>query len=908
MTLLDRFRTTAPRHKHPDPAVRLAFVAEVPLDDRETLASMARDDEDPRVRRAAIAKLMDPAILGGIAREDADEGVRAEASGMLRDIAREAFEGLGEAEGLDAVDALVDPRTLTQIAREAPREIVALRALSRITDQHAWGSIARHSATEATRRGALELLRERGDQAELLAVAMNGEFKDTAVACVDLVSDRAQLEQIATRGKNKAAAKRARTIIREADARDAERAAETSSVQLRPSLPVDLLVQQTVGAAPAVADSDRDSGEAERLRGEAEAAAKAAEEAARAAEAQAARAAEEMQARAVERRHARLSELAGDADKAADDVDLGSARKNFGVVRREWNEVSTGLTIDETVAARFADAERKLVARETQWREADARARREALSRLLHLVGRVESLVTRTDLTLPLVERALRDVRTALANVPPLPTKQDADDVSRRLKAGQAALTPKLQELRDADDWQRWANAGIQEQLCVQMEALLKLDDPEAIARQVRALQEQWRKAADVPRAQADALWRRFKTAHDAVWPRCEAHFAAEAQVRNDNLAKRTALCEKAESLAESTSWIQTAEDIKRLQAEWKTIGPVPRGREKAIWERFRSACDRFFTRRHEDLAKRKTIWAENLAKKTSLCEKAEALAQSTEWDQTAAELKRLQAEWKTIGPVKKTRSEAIWQRFRSACDAFFLRYAHRHDIAREERVAAREAICAELEALALAAPTTDTASVGAEEAGATAVAEAPADLLARVRSLRGRWQNEIAARGVDLERARALDQRFATAHAGVLSRWPAAFAGTDLDPDANRKRMESIVQRMEELARSIAGPLAENLDASLSPSVRLAAMLKEALAANTMGGKVEDDSRLRAAVEDVRQAQASWSRIGPVPEEVRRPLVERFQRACQSIQGKAGETGGSAKPGKSRELSRAGR
>ena len=100
---------------------------------------------------------------------------------------------------------------------------------------------------------------------------------------------------------------------------------------------------------------------------------------------------------------------------------------------------------------------------------------------------------------------------------------------------------------------------------------------------------------------------------------------------------KEAALCEKAESLAESTNWIQTAEEIKRLQAEWKTIGPVSRGREKAIWERFRSACDRFFTRRHEDLAKRKTIWAENLAKKEALCEQAEALAQSTEWDQTAA-------------------------------------------------------------------------------------------------------------------------------------------------------------------------------------------------------------------------------------------------------------------------------
>ena len=166
---------------------------------------------------------------------------------------------------------------------------------------------------------------------------------------------------------------------------------------------------------------------------------------------------------------------------------------------------------------------------------------------------------------------------------------------------------------------------------------------------------------------------------------------------------KKTALCDKAEALAGSTSWIQTAEEIKRMQAEWKTIGPVSRGREKAVWDRFRAACDRFFTRRQEDLVARKGMWAENLAKKEALSVRAEALVESTDWEQTSAELRRLQAEWKTIGPVKKSRSEAIWRRFREACDRFFTRYAHRHDIARAERVAAREAICAELEALAVA-------------------------------------------------------------------------------------------------------------------------------------------------------------------------------------------------------------
>src|SRR5262249_27169591 len=119
--------------------------------------------------------------------------------------------------------------------------------------------------------------------------------------------------------------------------------------------------------------------------------------------------------------------------------------------------------------------------------------------------------------------------------------------------------------------------------------------------------------------------------------------------------------------------------------------------------------------------------------------------------------------------------------------------------------------------------------------------------------------------------------------------KWPAAFAGTELDPDSNRKRMETLVKRMEDLAGSLsASP--DAVDPAVSPTTRLAAMLEEALAANTIGGKGDYDSRLRAAAEEVRQAQASWSRIGPVPDDVRRALVERFQQTIRKISDRAGQ------------------
>jgi hypothetical protein len=863
MAILDRFRAV-PASKHSDPDVRLAYVEALSIDEREQLVAAARGDESARVRGAAVGKLMDPSVLALVAGDDPDAGVRGQAISMLRDIALEVFEDTGEPESLAAVEVLADAKALSQIIRTTTRESVARHALARLHDPHALGSVAGRAAMESIRRAALDAL---GEREEIVAVAMNGEFKDTAVAAVDRLEDRADLEHVATRSNNKNAAKRARAVLREMDEREAADRAAAASPAADPAQPQASAapVARLEFAAP-LADERALEAEPERAAA-AEAQQRDERQAAEHAAAQAEAA--ERARKADERWRLRLLELVAEAEAAAADGDLRAAKRRLGLVRLEWKDITGSTPADGDMAERYSAAEARVVVRESESTEADRRERREALNRLHQLLARVEPLVSTDDLSAKTAERGLRQVRQTLTALPPLPSRQDHDEIVRRLRAVQGALTPKLQELRDIEGWQRWANVGIQEQLCEKMEALTSVEAPEEIARRIRDLQQQWRESADVPRAQGEALWRRFKAAHDEVWTRCEAHFAAEAGRRQENLAKKTVLCGRAEALAGSTSWVQTAEEIKRLQAEWKTIGPVSRGQEKAIWERFRVACDRFFTRRHEDLAERKALWAGNFARKDALCVKAEALAGSTDWDAAAAELRGLQAEWKTIGPVKKSRSDAIWQRFRAACDRFFARYAQRHEIARGERAAAREAICAELEA----------ASVGPDvEEGV------PTDLLARVRSLRARWQQELAMRGVDPDRSAALDRRFAAAFDRVVAGWPQVFGGTDLDPEANRLRMEALVRRVETLASSLAGPIAPGGDGTLSSTTRLAAMLKDALAANTIGGKIDEDSRRRAAQEDLRLAQASWSRIGVVPEPARRALTDRFQRACRQI------------------------
>ena len=294
----------------------------------------------------------------------------------------------------------------------------------------------------------------------------------------------------------------------------------------------------------------------------------------------------------------------------------------------------------------------------------------------------------------------------------------------------------------------------------------------------------------------------------------------------------------------------------------------MSRGQEKAIWDRFRAACDRFFTRRHADLAERKAVWAREPREEGSAlregrsARRVDRLGRGRGGDQAAA------------GRVEDDRpgqEDAARKRSGSGSAAraitFFARYAQRHDIARGERVAAREAIVAELEALAtspvVSPPQSSVASrVAVASRTSRSRRVATQRRAARPGSARpkraadrcaARWQQELArARRRSRTRRgarRALRRGVQPASSRDGRR---SFGGTDLDPDANRKRMESLVQRMEELAKSLAGPAPGAAMQRCRRRHRLAAMLKEALAANTIGGKVDDDSRFRAAAEDV--------------------------------------------------------
>lgn len=844
----------------------------VELGRTKELGSAAKSAASLEVRAAAVHLLQDPKALGSVSRHAADSGTRLRALERLTDgdeLIAVAVKSEHTDAAVAALERIADPEALAAVAQRARNKVAArrarmrLRALEETAQPAPEAAGARMSAADRARAVALRQQAEaivaiadpRQASSRLSEVRLAwAEFQadvdvDAALAQAFEAASDAVREAIGEREREREAElERQRASAREqanriAICEEMERLAGRDSVDRAAELKAqwDALPPMPSEYAASLTrrfqDACRTYEDRERRRVLAEAAA------------------------------ARLETLASELEQlVASDQPVEEMVARWRGLRRDAEMLREHAESNPPAAERLERAVTALEEKEHLIQQQRAKQEHDNLRRLQQLCRQLEILAGQEQLTLKAGDRALRDIRNALEQRNPLPSKKDRQEIAARLESVRAKLAPRVQELRDADDWQRWANLQVQEELAKEMEALKGVESLDEVARKMRDLQARWRQVAAAPRVQGEALWRRFKAAQDEAYARTEAFFAAQHQERQANLARKQELCARVEALADSTDWVRTAQQIQRFQSEWKTIGPVPRGHEKAIWERFRAACDRFFTRRQEDLKKRKDEWSANLARKEELCARAETLADSTDWDRAAGELKRLQAEWKTIGPVRKSKSEAVWQRFRTACDTFFDRYKHRDQADLQARVAARDEVVRALEALAPRPAAPEGASPG----------EPPDGLYASVQSARQRW-----AQGPELPRAvqEDLAVRYHQALGRLVAAWPSAFSGTDLDPDATRKRMEKLVARVEQLV-----PAKSAASRHLSPAEQLAQQWRERLAANTIGGRSpeNDEAKWRAAEQEIRSAQAQWMRLGPVPPEVAGPLHERFQRALR--------------------------
>ena len=233
-------------------------------------------------------------------------------------------------------------------------------------------------------------------------------------------------------------------------------------------------------------------------------------------------------------------------------------------------------------------------------------------------------------------------------------------------------------ELRDLD---LRKNYEAKLSLCEQAEELTLESQVVEAFRKLQKLHDEWRETGPVAMEFKEALWERFKEASSRINKRHQEHFESLKSEQTKNLALKTELCEKTEALATRAmlsrkDWNKASEELLEIQKVWKTIGYAPKKDNNRIYERFRAACDSFFEHKREFYAGVKSEMEHNLAVKLELCAEAEALSTSEDWKHATDELIALQARWKEAGPVSRRHSDAIWKRFRAACDKFFERKA----------------------------------------------------------------------------------------------------------------------------------------------------------------------------------------------------------------------------------------
>ncbi len=220
-------------------------------------------------------------------------------------------------------------------------------------------------------------------------------------------------------------------------------------------------------------------------------------------------------------------------------------------------------------------------------------------------------------------------------------------------------------------------NLEIKNHLCEAAEKLAEETDVISAFHQLQKLHQEFRETGPVSKELREEIWSRFKTASTVVNRRHQQHFEDLKEKEQHNLDEKSVICEIVEGMEYDTfktfqDWDDKTQEILALQAKWKTIGYAPQKMNVKIFERFRGACDDFFKRKGEFFKSLKENMSGNLEKKKALCEKAEALKDNTDWKETSTILTNLQKEWKTIGPVSKKHSDAVWKRFITACDYFF--------------------------------------------------------------------------------------------------------------------------------------------------------------------------------------------------------------------------------------------
>ena len=808
------------------------------------------------VRRAALLTVSDDKALAEIARRATDPAIRLEALNRISSVAllhriavaetppEVALAGLERIADPDQLRAIADDPRVQKVVRKRARAMLGLLELSddhpiRVAERRERQLRLCHAVerlTGAPDAAALATLHNaQKDWEDLAARAAPDAEVETRFrrACAVVVDEIARAEQ-------RRAAEQQRDAMRQQARVTRQQLCEVVESLEGPETPRGLEAARTAWLALGPAEDALDHELATRF-------AHAVERCERRHERWLVRAAFRSQ----------LEVLVNEAEQLVQSGDPRAAVRPRAALEERWAQLASSpagtkwLADERVLQRRFVAAGEALREQEQALRTQSARRRREAHSQVTALCAHLEQLVRAETIRGTVAQRALDVAADAAQHLGPLPAAERAA-LQDRLAAAQQALARRIEEQSVKEDWKRWANADVQQALIERAERLLA-GDPGQIVRELGRLEQDWKRFGAAPSDQSQALWKRFRTARDELRRRGDAYLSG-------NQTKKEALCVAVERLADSTQWNATAEAIRLMQAEWKQIGPVRQQVSAALWERFRAPAARFFERRKAYLLARKQRREEIVGQKRALCEAVEGLADSTDWEVTAAEIKRLQTEWKRIPLSADKQPDALWERFRGACDRFFDRYGRRGQLELEARLEQAERILADLDSLRVSTGTPD--------------APPPERIAQQLSDALSEWSR---VGSIPPEKAKRLNERLQAVCDAIEAACPDALRGHALDSEASVKPRQKLCVRLERLVTSLAA------NAAAPAASDLAERLKLALAANTIGGAATPplDQAMHAAVEEAERLRAKWERLGPVVGDRARACAARFEKAC---------------------------
>lgn len=879
MGIADLFR---PKHRHSDVRVRTEAVRALTTDDAATLIQVAKTDRDIGVRRLAMSKIDQADVLAELATAESERSLRDFAGERAAQLwlARACGEDADIAGGaLTGIIKLGDQHALVEIVARASAPAIRKRAFGELRDPKALAELAKRDAPQELRTAAVARIDD-GDV--LRALAIDTTSKEVGLAAVEKLDDVDRLEHVAQKAKNKAVRQKARKIVGEiVEAERAKKPGVPDDVKRRHAERSQLLREvegvadsfdfargadivrkaeagwAALGAATGAADDgdERFTRAAERFwrRKELHESQSRSADELRAVEREA-QASREAAARERELAAARAAEAAAAAVTApAEPVEVDPVREAEAAAKRAERE---RLRAEDDARRAAQAAEREARAKEDAERAAAVAASLTAMNADLEQLASAESRDLRA------IDRTLAQAAKAFDNIGKVPAAE-RDALADRYRTARGKLVTRAGELREAEDWQRWANVPKAEAMIETAKAMLAAPVTPDLGNRLRQLQALWKEVGPMPQRRSKELWEQFKALCDQLYDQVKGVRAVEHEKFADVAAAKEALIAEAEALADSTDLVGTADKLKALQAQWKQSGHLPRKQGDELWKRFRGACDRFFARRKPLLDAQHEGELANLAAKQDLVARAQAVSAAAgegTWGQAIGEIKDLQRAWKEIGYVPRRDADAVYRNFRTACDALFAK----RDAARDGEALAHRA---ELDAVRteIAAVIAAPGHGGDGEDGAAIVARAVA-VRTKARE-HGGFATEIDA----------MVRHVLAQHAG-------AVAGSELDPAQLRARRDKLIARATELLPKQAA----------APAGDLAAQLKQAMGRNAFG-----DLRFsgRDPVEVVDELRASWAEAGPILDDADRAQAAAFDDVMARVLAAAGASASARAP-----------